>query len=109
MAHTNSTFPKNLEIPFSPVPFDLTKFNKAMQEQFGCTLSYCSVSIGTLLDEFAHGEIVDAESDPYLEYDSMEDIELFRERLINLSFLDVLRIKNSEEYETSKKRAVTSK
>jgi hypothetical protein len=102
MAHanvTNPTFPEDLEIPFSTQSFDPIKFNKAMQKKFDCTLSYCSINIGICLDELAHGETVDAESVPYLEYDSMEDIEPFRERLINLSFLDDLRIKMYEEYE----------
>jgi hypothetical protein len=96
-----SSFPANLRIPFSPKDefFNHTKFNEAMQEKCGCTLSYCSIKIGSSLDELAHGEIVDAESDPFLEYDSMEDIEPFRERLIDLSFLDDLRIENSDEYE----------
>jgi hypothetical protein len=99
MAHTKSTFPENLEIPFSTESFDLTKFNKAMQKKYDCTLSYCSVSIGTSLDALAHDEMVDAESDTSFEYNIMEDLEPFRKKIINLSFLDDLRIKNSEKYE----------
>jgi hypothetical protein len=89
-----SLFPENLRIPFAPngTFFNHTKFNEAMQENYGCTLSYCSIKIGSSLDELAHGEMGDAESDSTLEYDSMEDIEPFRERLIDLTFLDDLRI-----------------
>jgi hypothetical protein len=88
-----SSFPENLQIPFAS--FNHTKFNEAMQEQYGCTLSYCSIKIGSSLDELAHGEIVDAESvDTFSKYNSVEDIEPFRERLIDLSFLDDLKTEN---------------
>jgi hypothetical protein len=101
MAHdakteANSSFPAKLHIPFSSDQyFDHKRFNAAMQEQFGCTLTYCSVSIGSSLDELAIGDIVDADRDSSSQqYIRVEDIEPFRERLIDLGFLDDLRIED---------------
>jgi hypothetical protein len=53
-------FPADLQILFSKEPFfDHTTFNNAMQEKYGCSLSYCSFEIGSSLDIFTEGEIVD--------------------------------------------------
>jgi hypothetical protein len=101
MAHDAKTnvsysFPAKLHIPFSSDRyFDHKRFNAAMQEQFGCTLSYCSVEIGSHLDKLSLGESEDAVGDASSQqYNSVGDVEPDREKLIDLGFLNKLRIKN---------------
>jgi hypothetical protein len=92
--------PVNLKIPFAAEGerFNHENFNAAMQQQFGCTLSYCSVSIGSSLNKLAHGGIV-ADADSYSsESIRVEDIETYRENLIDLSFLKKLRIEDDEPF-----------
>jgi hypothetical protein len=97
-ADANSSFPAKLHIPFSSDRFlNHKRFNAAMQEQFGCTLSYCSVEIGSHLDKLARGEIEDADGDASSQYKSVEDVEPDRERLIDLGFLNKLRVKNRKK------------
>jgi hypothetical protein len=101
MAHSTnakSSFPAKLHIPFSSDRFfNHKKFNNALQEQFGCTLSYCSVEIGSHLDKLALGESEDADGDASSQYKSVEDVEPDRERLIDLGFLNKLRIKKCKQ------------
>jgi hypothetical protein len=101
MAHDAKTnvsysFPAKLHIPFSSDRyFDHKRFNAAMQEQFGCTLSYCSVEIGSHLDKLSLGESEDAVGDASSQqYNSVGDVEPDREKLIDLGFLNKLRVKN---------------
>jgi hypothetical protein len=101
MAHStdaNSSFPPKLHTPFSSDRyFNHKKFNTAMQKTYGCTLSYCSVKIGSHLDKLALGESEDADSDASSQYNSVNDVEPDRERLIDLSFLNKLRIKKCKQ------------
>jgi hypothetical protein len=98
MAHSTdviSTFPTNLHIPFSTDQFfNHTKVNEAMQERYGCTLSYCSVAIGSHLDELASGEMDENVSDVSSDFNSVDDLETYRKRLIDLDFLDELRMED---------------
>jgi hypothetical protein len=99
--NTNSTFPKNLEIPFSSDRFfNHKKFNIAMQKAYGCTLSYCSVEIGSSLDKLALGESEDAVGDASSQYNSDGDVEPDLEKLVDLDFLDDLRIEDEPFFPT---------
>jgi hypothetical protein len=73
-------------------------------------LSYGSVEIGSSLDKSAHGEIVDAaDGDTSSEYNCVEDLETYRTRLVDISFLDDLGIlKSWNSMITSKKRSTAT-
>jgi hypothetical protein len=100
-AVATSSFPANLEIPRSTQSFNHENFNKAMQTKFGCTLSYCSIQIGSSLNQLAHGcdMVADDDADSYSsESIRVQDIETYRERLIDFSFLKKLRMEDDEPF-----------